>query len=345
MRVLHLLKSSAFSGAENVVCQIISLNKNNNDIDMVYCSVDGEIRQALQERNIEFYPLDRFSLSEIKKIISKYKPDIIHAHDMHASLMASILKGNAKIISHIHNNAYASRKVSVKSVLFLLASIRCSHIFWVSDSALEDFRFKKYVNKKSTVLYNIIDSDKLLEKLNFDNEIYNYDMVFLGRLSYEKNPQRMLEIFEKVVKKMPNIKLGIVGAGELEEELKDISVKKKLTNNITFLGYQRNPLKMLHDSKIMIMTSRWEGLPMCALEAMALGVPIVSTPTDGLKILIKNGENGFLSDDNNVLANHIISILTKHELYEKLKSNQQKIFKEYNDANKYLEELITEYNR
>ncbi|MDO4568696.1 MAG: glycosyltransferase family 4 protein [Clostridia bacterium] len=72
--------------------------------------------------------------------------------------------------------------------------------------------------------------------------------------------------------------------------------------------------KLLHDAQVMIMTSDHEGTPMVALEAMALGVPIVSTPTDGLKDLIDDGRTGFLADDDSVLAGRLIELSEDEQL-------------------------------
>ena len=86
--VLHILPSSSFSGAENVVCQIIKMF-SGSDYKMYYCSPDGRIRDALEENNIDFLPLREFSVKELKRIISETKPDIIHAHDMRAGFYVS----------------------------------------------------------------------------------------------------------------------------------------------------------------------------------------------------------------------------------------------------------------
>lgn len=80
--------------------------------------------------------------------------------------------------------------------------------------------------------------------------------------------------------------------------LKELCHRLALENSVSFLGFQKKPLKMLQDAKCMLMTSRWEGLPMSALEAMALGVPLVCTPTDGLNALITEGETGFCAAMN-----------------------------------------------
>ena len=87
MKILHLLASNKYSGAENVVCQIIDMFKN--EIEMAYCSPNGPIENTLKDKQITFLPLSKLSKSEIQKIINTYKPDVIHAHDVKASIVAS----------------------------------------------------------------------------------------------------------------------------------------------------------------------------------------------------------------------------------------------------------------
>ena len=85
----------------------------------------------------------------------------------------------------------------------------------------------------------------------------------------------------------------------------------------------------------MLMTSRWEGTPMCALEAMALGVPIVSTPVDGLKELIEEGENGFLSNDDDLLADRIYSLIMDNDLQKRFSAKEQEKFSVLNSLVDY----------
>ena len=155
-----MLQSNRFSGAENVVCQIISLLKQG-EIEFVYCSQDGQIRSALNERGIVFNPLKKMSILEFERVIREEKPDIIHAHDMRASFMAAITCGKIPLISHIHNNNFDSRRVSLKSVLYRYAAMKAKHIFWVSKSSFEGYKFHKGLENKSIVLYNVINIEEL----------------------------------------------------------------------------------------------------------------------------------------------------------------------------------------
>lgn len=316
MKVLHVLASNKYSGAENVACQIIKMF--DGEIEMAYCSPDGLIRNALLERNIAFLPIKKLSKKELKRAIKEYQPDIIHAHDMRASFVVAKAVKKRPFISHIHNNAFDSRAISLKSIAYLCAAKKARRIFWVTESAYQGYKFHNLFKGKSTILYNIIDIERLYEKLQEDKNSYAYDIVYVGRLAYEKNPQRLMEVLCKVTQKDPKVKIAIVGTGELEREVKELSRSLGIEKNVEFLGFQNNPLKIMHDAKVMIMTSRWEGVPMCAIEAMALGLPIVSTPTDGLKALIEDGVNGFLSEDDEKLAERIMSILLDCELYQKL---------------------------
>ena len=343
MKIMHILQSSHFSGAENVVCQIFNLFKDDKDVEMVYCCKDGTIRSALEERNIPFYALSEFSLPEIKRAIHDVKPDIIHAHDMRAGFMCARVCGNIPLVSHIHNNAFDSRGLSLKTFAFLYAGRKAKHIFWVSKSSYEGYSFHTLLKKKSSILYNIIDIDALYKRVETDQDSYDYDVIYLGRLTSPKNPYRLLDVCKLLVEKNPNIKVAIVGTGDMEEETKQRANELGLSQNVSFLGYMQNPTKILKDSKVMIMTSLWEGTPMCALEAAALGTPIVSTPVDGLKDLISNDITGYLSDDNQKMADVIIRYLNDTDKLNELSTNQLKSAKEWNDNGKYFSELNKVY--
>jgi glycosyltransferase, family 1 len=338
-----MLQSNRFSGAENVVCQIISMCKSYG-VEFAYSSRDGQIREALKDRNIEFYPIEKMSVSEFRRVIKEVKPDVIHAHDMAASFYAALACGNVPLVSHIHNNAFNSRGVSLKSILYYIAARKAKHIFWVSQSSYNGYVFHKSLEKKSSILYNVIDIEALKRKMEKDTNDYDFDIVYLGRLTYPKNPERLLRVLKKIRDKYQGVKIAVIGTGDLEAEIKRTAVEMGMSSSVKFLGFLSNPSKILHDAKAMIMTSRWEGTPMCALEAMALGVPIVSTPTDGLKDVISEGETGFLSDDDDVLAMRCVDLIKDEELYRRLSANSMSVAEKMMDMAKYADAILSSYN-
>ena len=89
----------------------------------------------------------------------------------------------------------------------------------------------------------------------------------------------------------------------------------------------------------MIMTSRYEGTPMCALEAIASGVPIISTPTDGLCELIENGKNGYIGYNNTEIVNTILMILNDKRKLQNLHSSTKETNDKINNINNYIQKV------
>ncbi|WP_164966748.1 glycosyltransferase, partial [Streptococcus oralis] len=263
-KIVHLLRSNQFSGAENVVCQIANLFKNEESYGMLYCSPDGPIRKAVTERGVAFYPLESFSVRAVRKMIDELQPQIIHAHDAAACVLATLAtlgRKDIKIIPHIHGNHPNMRHLSLKSLLFIWLSRRWKDIIWVSQSALDNYAFSALVKEKSIVLPNIIT---LPEEVIEENETSDktFDCLVLGRLSPPKNPLRALKVFKEVIQTYPHLKVAFVGDGELREDCLQFVKKEQLEENIQFLGFIENPMTIVEASRLLVMTSAWEGTPM-----------------------------------------------------------------------------------
>lgn len=342
MKVMHVLNSRIYSGAEKVVCQII--HAFQGEVEMVYCSPESDIvREMVEGQGVTYLPMKTMSVSELSRVIREQKPDLIHAHDMRAGFFSALCCGKIPLVSHIHNNAYDARGLSPKTVGYLLAGFRAKHIFWVSQSSFDGYAFHKLFARKSSVLYNVIDTDEIYTKLSQDSNTYDYDLIYVGRLTYQKNPQRLLRLCARLKQDKPDLKVAIVGTGELEDELKTLCKELNLEDTVHFLGFQPNPIKMVAGSKAMILTSRWEGTPMCALEAMALGTPVVSTPSDGMKDLLTDGVSGYLTESDEQMAKDLLKIFTQPEHRQLLAENARKKFDSLNDGEAYKQAIWTAY--
>ena len=195
---------------------------------------------------------------------------------------------------------------------------------------------------KSEILKNILSYKTIIEKANSDEQTYDYDIVYVGRLTYQKNPERLMRLCHKITICNPNLQIGIIGSGEFSEYVKGY-IKDNNLENISYLGYKNNPLKIISDSKVMVMTSRYEGTPMVALEAMALGTPIVSTPVDGMLDLIDNGWNGYITNDDKLFVKYVINIATNLELKKQFSINSITKFKNTCDEDSYFKALKKGY--
>lgn len=340
MRVLHILASNKYSGAENVACQIINMFKNN--IDMAYCSPKGEVSKILESKNITYFPIEKLNSKNIKIVIENYKPDIIHCHDLRAISICASIKGVRKI-AHIHVNHPKMSKLSIRSIIAKFMLKKYNHIYWVSDSCFNDFKFHNGFSEQSTILPNIIDIDDLYDKVDVTKKTYIYDIVYCGRLTYQKNPLRILDIVELLKKNIPNIKLVVCGTGELYNQFDEERKKRNLDNNVTMLGFVNSPFDIMFHSKLMILTSHFEGTPMTALESLALGVPIVSTNIDGMKKIIKNGQNGFLYNTNDEASEIILNLIKNNKKLLELKNGAVDFSRQYNDEEMYKQTLLTYY--
>lgn len=341
MKVLHVLATNKYSGAENVVCQIIKMFKG--EIEMAYCSPNGDIADSLKERGVRFVPLKKLSVGELRKAIAQYQPDIIHAHDVSASVVSALCFSGKRIISHIHGNDEKMSRYSKKAIVYAAITVFLSQIVFVSKSCLDDFRFKGLVNKKSKILYNIISLEDVIKKSQQQDSNEKFDVVYVGRIGEPKNPIRLVEVLNKVIKKDSKIKCAIIGSGPMFDETKQKIEEVGIENNVKMLGFMSNPFPILSNAKAFIMTSRFEGTPMVALEAQALGIPIVSTPVDGLKDIVINDENGYLSNDDDELANKLLRLVTDNDYQTKLSENSKHFSQEYNNIENYKREIIQCY--
>jgi glycogen synthase len=135
-RVLHILSSDEFSGAENVaMCIIDNLSEFT---DFAYASPKGSIEKTLSSRNINYIPMNRLSISQLRKVIKDWKPDIIHAHDFNATIKTLVAGFNIPVVSHIHQNPKWLKSFNKYSILFFLSCIKIKKIIVVSPAILEN---------------------------------------------------------------------------------------------------------------------------------------------------------------------------------------------------------------
>ena len=344
IKVLHLISTSSFSGAENVACQIINLFKGDTGYNMKYCAVIGKNKPALEIRKIPVLELNKFSIHDIKKAISEYNPDIIHAHDPKSVIASVIASRGKKIIAHIHSNHRYMRKISIKSLIFhFYIEKMISDIIWVSDSALNEYIFNKRINKKinSIVLRNVVNPYELKEIAGNDKNKYSFDLIFLGRMEDVKDPLRFINIVSQVQKSKRDLKVAIIGDGTLMDEAKAKINALDLGKNITIFGNLINPYKILLCSKILVITSRYEGTPMNALESIACNIPVVSTPVDGLLEIINKK---YLCSTDIGFIKIITSLLNDNGLYNKYKIDLMTINNRINDISIYKKKITELYS-
>lgn len=323
MKVLHLLTSRSFSGAENVVCQIILAFKGDSNMEHVYCSPMGSIKNTLSEKGVSYLPINSMTKKDIRCAIKKFNPDIIHAHGTIAAVKASLVCGKIPLVYHIHNNSFDSRRFSKKSIANLIPFLKASHVVWVTQHCLDCYKFSSIVKHKSTVVNNGIDL-KVFQNAkvkSLDNKL-----IMVSRFAPAKD-------HETVIKAMPLIDvrfhLYFVGDGEKRPYCEELVKTMNLGDRVHFLGVQSDIPKIVGDAFIGIQSSHWEGFGMSAVEIMACGIPVIASDADGLKQVVEGAGLIFKTGDENDLARKIQQLATNHSLYSSVSNSCLNRSKEY----------------
>lgn len=339
MRVLHLLKSNKYSGAENVVLTIMDACP---DIEMIYASMDGSIRKVVEDRGHRFYPLEETSVRMVKKAVGELQPDIIHAHDFTMASTAAWAAGDIPVIAHLHNNPPWLKKVGVKSIVFALALPKIRQVISVSKAVENEYVFRGLMRNKNTVIGNVVDTKSVQQKARESCDCKPVDMVFLGRMTPQKSPILFCQIVESVKKSLPETTARMIGDGELMPQIKEYIHNHKLDDTIELVGFQSNPYPYLNAGKIMVMPSAWEGFGLVAIEAMCLGKPVICSGVGGLADIVDSC-CGAKCKEKCTYVDEIVSSLNSKIKYDMKAKAACKKAQKYCDLQAYKNAIVRVY--
>ncbi len=198
----------------------------------------------------------------------------------------------------------------------------------VAEDLSRSFRVPEH---KTRVIYNGVD----LELIRKSKEEPVLDKWFpgnglpviigCGRLVYQKGFPLLLKAFSLVQKEIDSV-LVILGQGQDRARLEDIIKGLDLKDRVYLAGFRHNPYKYMAASDVFVLSSHWEGFANVVIEAMACGIPVVSTRCGGPEEIISDGINGILlrQDTPEEMAHSIIKVLSDKELYMRLKDGGSK---------------------
>jgi len=181
---------------------------------------------------------------------------------------------------------------------------------------------------KIRVIYNGADIE-LAKNIGEREKIY--DLIFVGRLNYQKNLPLLVKMTDILKSDFPEIKVCIIGDGGEQEKIKKLVKESGLENNFSFLGRiddRKTIFTALKSSKIFILPSLLEGFPLVIVEANACGLPVVATNTEysNVKEYIKDRQNGLITSPfAKDMAEAAYSLLRDKPLYEKMSAKSQEM--------------------
>gem|GEM_PF-6668463 len=162
-------------------------------------------------------------------------------------------------------------------------------------------KYLNYKNEKITVINNAFNNDiyKVIKKntLSDNFKICSVGRLVkecsVGRLVKEKNHLYMIEIFYELLKIHPKFHLTIIGSGPEKNNIQNAISNYNLTEKITMINYTNKVLDIISQNNIFLLTSKYEGVPLSVLDALALGLPVISTNVGSIKDVVKDNFNGF----------------------------------------------------
>ncbi len=144
-------------------------------------------------------------------------------------------------------------------------------------------------------------------------------VVCLSRLCYQKGIDVLLQAWNLVHKQAPQARLIIAGSGPLQTQLERLAQALDILDSVEFVGVQGDVQSLLHQSNLAVLPSRWEGMSVAILEAMACGLPCVASRVSGSEDIIQHGVNGLLvePEDYRGLAEALLTLLDDPGLIQK----------------------------
>lgn len=366
VKIIHLARPVAGVGVYiQLLCKYLDssnfqneiiLNSNDENINIVNDS-NEKIKEYNSKltREISFVN-DLVSLYQIIKILRTQKPDILHCHSAKSGILGRIAGTVLRIKTIYTPHAYSYLSAESKKKKFVLKAIEIFFGFFPTYTvACSNSEYNRTINDlkiskaKAFVWKNSIENISKVKKSSYLKNIPKDYVCSIGRPSFQKNTELLVQAILEVKGKNPNIHLVILGVGFYSPTLKKIEVfilENNLSNNITLIPWldRSESLSILKNSLLYVSSSRYEGLSYAVIEALALSKPCVLTNVDGNKDIVKNNCNGFLVEQNSdELASKISKILDNRYLRIKMGEISRKEFENFYQIKNNIENLENLY--
>ena len=309
MNILYLITGLGLGGAEKVVVDLADqMSSKGHLVKIAY--LKGPLIVCPKNESIELISLDLDTLKNLKNAFYKYgnllksfRPDVIHAHMIHANIFARITRifhSVPKLICTAHNSNEGGR---FRMLAYKFTNFLSDMNTNVSDEACDSLIAKGAFSKSGLVtVYNGIDLERFNKFDNKKNKKNEIKCISVGRFNEQKDYPNLFHaiMLLKNKSKNINIKFYIVGDGELRENLENLIQELGIKDLVILLGKRSDIPDLLNDANFFILSSKHEGLPTVVIEAMACQTYVIATDCGGSAEIM--GDTGLLVQPQNSLA-------------------------------------------
>lgn len=316
MKVFHLIDSGGFFGAERVLLTLAEQQKLYG-YEVIIVSYGGrlQIEKAIEieceKAGLTLLKWRGNALSNLVDLVANNKHSIFHSHGYKFNILLAILTvRSSKLMAvatvHGYTNAPRYSKLWLYYLLNKVALRFLKGSVFVSEQAASTSKIS--LNKKHIVIHNGISARASLA-VETHNPFYGTEyIVAAGRLSAEKAFGNLIKAFNKVSGRYKNLSLVLIGDGPERNALSVMAIENP---KIIFMGHVKNPVPIIEQARLVVISSISEGLPIVLLEAMRAGRDIVSTTVGAIPNVIEDGVSGLLCrpGDSGALFEAIVSAL------------------------------------
>ena len=304
MKYMFVIPSLSKGGAERVVCVLASgLAARGEDVTVLrYFKTDGDYPIDERVNLITLsggYEVDYNKISTPKRLksirntIKEIAPDVIIPFLKHVNIqtyLAAPGKYRKRVIFTVRYSPYVAKRGKTEKIHDFLINHFNKTI--VQNQAQKDY-FKKSAQDRIHILPNPVNNAFLEESRIPESD--EFTVVAAGRLSGEKNFSMLIKAFDDFSKDKEDVCLNVYGEGKKKEELEALIDSLQASDKIKLMGRTNDLIGAYKRASLFVLSSNHEGMPNALLEAMAIGLPCISTdcPT-GPSEMIVNGENGLL---------------------------------------------------
>ena len=347
-KVLFLIESLAGGGAEKVLTTLVQ-HIDKDVFDVTVCAISGggkyeaDVMQAVNYKAILREPSNSNVLSKIlyvfkHHLVYKWLPlswvyrlfvpqgsavEIAYVEGFSTKLLSYSTNHKARKYAWVHidlENYHWTTSIFKTLAAEVKTYNKYNKICCVSDTARQGFQntFRDVTTPVATI-YNPITAQNIttMASEKIENLKHTTRLVTVGRLVHQKGYDRLVRVVNRLANDGFDFELWILGTGSQEEELKQYIHQNNLGKYIKLLGFQSNPYKYIAQSDLFVCSSRSEGYSTAVTEALSLGLPVITTDCSGMAELLKDGECGIITkNDEGALYEGVKRLLADPMLLE-----------------------------